>query len=234
MLAGSLSDCNESRFCGCGSRWCRPDSTTVKVYPDGTGALKKRTADHWALLGRLHHQDPSGCRACSVRPELQAVLGPAEDAPEGHELVRAGGAPAGLPWIAPTRATTTANSPSNSATSLSSRPIQNTFAPWEYDRVAYRRRNEVERLFRRLKGFRRVFSRYDKLDVMFAAFVLPGLIVDASRISVNAPWRWLVRFMIFDGAVVGIVDLVSPKRTEESTDVVDAAPRKPQAGDNGD
>lgn len=59
--------------------------------------------------------------------------------------------------------------------------------PWEYDRLIYRRRNEVERLFRRLKGFRRVFSRYDKLDIMFAAFVLFALIVDALRFSVNTP-----------------------------------------------
>ena len=51
----------------------------------------------------------------------------------------------------------------------------------------YRRRNEIERLFRRLKGFRRVFSRFDKLDVMFAAFVLFALIVDALRFSVNKP-----------------------------------------------
>ena len=66
-------------------------------------------------------------------------------------------------------------------------PNPNRLNPWEYDRFAYRRRNEVERLFRRLKGFRRVFSRYDKLDIMFAAFVLLALIVDALRISVNTP-----------------------------------------------
>ncbi len=66
-------------------------------------------------------------------------------------------------------------------------PNPNRLNPWEYDRFAYRRRNEVERLFRRLKGFRRVFSRYDKLDIMFAAFVLFALIVDALRISVNTP-----------------------------------------------
>jgi transposase len=66
-------------------------------------------------------------------------------------------------------------------------PNPNRLAPWEYDRFIYRRRNEVERLFRRLKGFRRVFSRYDKLDVMFAAFVLFALIFDALRFSVNTP-----------------------------------------------
>ena len=53
--------------------------------------------------------------------------------------------------------------------------------PWEYDRVLYRRRNEVERLFRRLKGFRRVCARFDKLDVMFTAFVYLALIFDALR-----------------------------------------------------
>lgn len=66
-------------------------------------------------------------------------------------------------------------------------PKCNRLVPWEYDRVLYRRRNEIERLFRRLKGFRRVFSRFDKLDVMFAAFVLFALIIDALRFSVNTP-----------------------------------------------
>ena len=66
-------------------------------------------------------------------------------------------------------------------------PNPNRLSPWEYDRVMYRRRNEIERLFRRLKGFRRVFSRFDKLDIMFAAFVLFALIVDALRFSVNTP-----------------------------------------------
>ena len=45
----------------------------------------------------------------------------------------------------------------------------------------YRKRNEVERLFRRLKGFRRVFSRFDKLDVMFMAFIHFALIFEALR-----------------------------------------------------
>ena len=46
----------------------------------------------------------------------------------------------------------------------------------------YRKRSEVERLFRRLKGFRRVFSRFDTLDVMFYGFIHFALIVDAIRI----------------------------------------------------
>ncbi len=66
-------------------------------------------------------------------------------------------------------------------------PNPNRLHPWAYDRLMYRRRNEIERLFRRLKGFRRIFSRFDKLDVMFAAFILFALIVDALRFSVNTP-----------------------------------------------
>ena len=60
-------------------------------------------------------------------------------------------------------------------------PKSNRLDPWQYDKAMYRRRNEVERLFRSLKGFRRVFSRFDKLDVIFLAFVSFALIVDALR-----------------------------------------------------
>jgi len=49
----------------------------------------------------------------------------------------------------------------------------NRLTPWEYDGALYKRRNKIERLFRRLKGFR--------LDVMFAAFINFALIVDGLR-----------------------------------------------------
>ena len=48
-------------------------------------------------------------------------------------------------------------------------------------RALYKRRNEIERLFRRLKGFRRLFSRFEKLDVMFVAFINFALIVEGLR-----------------------------------------------------
>ncbi len=53
---------------------------------------------------------------------------------------------------------------------------------WEYNRAMYKRRNEIERLFRRLKGFRRIFSRFEKLDLMFIAFINFALIADGLRI----------------------------------------------------
>ena len=65
-------------------------------------------------------------------------------------------------------------------------PKSNRLTPWEYDREMYKKRNEVERLFRRLKGFRRIFSRFDKLDVVFTFFIHFALIVD-TLFSVNRP-----------------------------------------------
>lgn len=46
-------------------------------------------------------------------------------------------------------------------------PKINGVTPWEYDKEMYKKRNEVERLLRRLKGLRRIFSRFAKLDVVF-------------------------------------------------------------------
>jgi transposase len=58
-------------------------------------------------------------------------------------------------------------------------PKNNRISPQEYDQAMYRRHNEIERLFRRLKGFQLIFSRFDKLDVMFTAFIHFALIVEA-------------------------------------------------------
>ena len=58
-------------------------------------------------------------------------------------------------------------------------PKKNRVNPWEYDKELYKRRNEVERFFRRIKRFRRIFTRYDKLDIVFAGFILFAMIIDS-------------------------------------------------------
>lgn len=60
-------------------------------------------------------------------------------------------------------------------------PMKTRIELWEYDREMYKRRNEVERLFRRLKGFRRTFSRFEKLDAMFLDFLSFVLVADGFR-----------------------------------------------------
>ena len=60
-------------------------------------------------------------------------------------------------------------------------PKSNRLNPWEYDQELYKKRNEVERLFSRRKGFGRIFSGLDQLDLMFSAFLFFVLIVDSLR-----------------------------------------------------
>ena len=55
-------------------------------------------------------------------------------------------------------------------------PKSNRLNPWEYDKELYKLRNQVERLFRLIQGFRRVFCRYDKLDIMYIGFIQLALI----------------------------------------------------------
>ena len=61
-------------------------------------------------------------------------------------------------------------------------PKQYRKRKWEYNRAMYQRRKEVERLFRRLKGFRRIFSRFEQLDVMCVGLINVALIADGLRI----------------------------------------------------
>ena len=65
-------------------------------------------------------------------------------------------------------------------------PKSNVTDKWEYDKELYKERNGIERYFRRIKAFRAVFTRYDKLDVMFSATVFFAAIVILLR-CVNTP-----------------------------------------------
>lgn len=57
-------------------------------------------------------------------------------------------------------------------------PMPQRRQPWAYDRELYKLRNEVERLFRRMKAYRSIFSRFEKLDGMFTAFIHFSLIAE--------------------------------------------------------
>ena len=48
----------------------------------------------------------------------------------------------------------------------------------EYNNELYKRRNEVERFFLRIKRFRRIFTRYDKLDLMYLGNLTLAMIFD--------------------------------------------------------
>ena len=58
-------------------------------------------------------------------------------------------------------------------------PKKNRKDPWEYDKELYKKRNQVERYFLRIKRFRKVFTRYDKLDSIFLSVIMLAMIFDA-------------------------------------------------------
>ncbi|MFA5689224.1 MAG: transposase [Kiritimatiellales bacterium] len=53
--------------------------------------------------------------------------------------------------------------------------------PWEQDKIIYKKRNEVERLIRQVKSCRRVFTQYDKLDIMCMGFIVFAFTVEFLR-----------------------------------------------------
>ena len=122
--------------------------------------------------------------AADARTAITFSPGQAHDAPEGRKLLtRLGPQRPGLSLLMD-RAYE-GNETRQLALALGFMPVvlplSTRVHPWAYDRKMYQRRNEIERLFRRLKGFRRVFSRFEKLDVLFLGFISFALILDALR-----------------------------------------------------
>ncbi|WP_440534508.1 IS5 family transposase [Variovorax sp. YR566] len=162
------------------------DSTIVKVHPDGTGAFKKngpqsigRSRGGWTT--KIHMV------AADARTAVTFLLSPGQvhDAPAGRALLSRLGAPDRALHLLMDRAYE-GNETRQLALDLGFIPVvpplKTRLQPWEYDREMYKRRNEVERLFRRLKGYRRIFSRFEKLDVMFVGFISFALIADGLRL----------------------------------------------------
>ena len=161
------------------------DSTIVKVHPDGTGALKKngpqaigKSRGGWSTKIHMVAADARTAITFSLSP------GQRHDGPQGRELLRTLKPVESQVCMIMDRAYEGAET-RQLVLDLGFTPVvppkQSRVNPWEYDRIMYRRRNEIERLFRRLKGFRRIFSRFDKLDLMFTAFIHFALIVEALR-----------------------------------------------------
>ena len=124
--------------------------------------------------------------ASDARTAITFPLSPgqAHDAPEGRKLLNRLGSQVQNPYLLMDRAYQ-GNETRQIALALGFTPVVPPLStrvhPWEYDRGMYKRRNEIERLFRRLKGFRRIFSRFEKLDVLFLGFISFALIFDVLR-----------------------------------------------------
>ena len=158
------------------------DSTSIKVHPDGTGAQKKNGPQS---IGKSRGGWNTKIHMISISDRLPMIFslsgGQAHDAPEGRALLESWADPvADVPMVMD-RAYE-GDKTRQLVRDLGMTPVvppkANRKDPRDYDSEIYKLRNEVERLFGRLKRWRRVFTRYDKLDVMQLAFVNLALIFD--------------------------------------------------------
>ena len=163
------------------------DSTSVKVHPDGTGAVKMngpqaigKSRGGWNTKIHLVAADTQTAITFALSP------GNAHDAPHGRLLLEElGPMPEGLPMLI--KRAYEGNETRHLVFDLGMIPVvpskSNPLDPWKFDRELYKKRNQVERIFRRLKGFRRIFSRFQKLDVVFLAFLYFALFVESLRLG---------------------------------------------------
>ena len=161
------------------------DSTCIPVHPNGTGARRHhgpqclgKSAGGWPA--KLH------LMAADARTAVAFTwsAGNGHDAPEGRRLRRDFARPADAKHLRMDGAYE-GDATRALAEALGYVPVVPPRAkrkqPWVLDRTLDKRRNEVERLFRRLKAFRRVAFRFDKLDKVFCATIAFALIVDTMR-----------------------------------------------------
>jgi transposase len=154
------------------------DSSVVRAHPHAAGAPKTKGGQQAQALGRSRGGFGTKIHlaAADETTALDVVLTPGQagDAPQYPALI------AGVPEACPVQAAAADKSYDSDAirADLKRRGIAPVIPPLAcrkeaipYDKTTYRQRNKVERLFNRLKQFRRVATRYDKLDETFLAFI---------------------------------------------------------------
>ncbi len=124
--------------------------------------------------------------AADDRPALVCARspGPAPAAPAGRQLLPRRGPPPAPPAVLRARASAGAQT-RPLAVALGYVPVgpprRTRVSPWASARELSTRRNEIERVLRRLQGFRRIFTRFEKPDVLFLGCIVFALIIDALR-----------------------------------------------------
>lgn len=157
------------------------DSTSIKVHPDAAGARKSSGEQSIGRSKGAHNKDSFGFHVCEICNDFRLSAGNKHDAPEGRKLIESFYSE-DKHYLLMDRAYE-----DNETRELAVKqgfvpvvpPKRNRKNPWEYDKELYKRRNEVERYFLRIKRFRRVFTRYDKLDVLYLGNLTLAMIFDA-------------------------------------------------------
>nr|WP_245954757.1 transposase [Fontibacillus phaseoli] len=121
------------------------DVTIVRVHQHGAGAKGGPSASYWPITRRLNDQNPRRCR-CFGQPAVFC----ADRAYDTHQI---------LHLLKEQSATSVITSEKN-------RREQR-----ERDKEIYKERHLIECLFNKVKHYRRLATRYDKLARTFMAFL---------------------------------------------------------------
>ena len=151
------------------------DSASAEVHPDGAGARKTnepqsigKSRGGW--YAKIRMVSASGRQAMIFR----LSGGQANDAPEGRALPESWADPVANAPLAMDRACE-GDKTRQLVRDLGMTPVvppkANRKAEREHDRETCKFRNEIERLFRRFKGCRCLFMRFDKLDATYPGFL---------------------------------------------------------------
>ena len=157
------------------------DSTIVRAHQHAAGAPKKKGEQaigrsRGGLTTKIHLL----CASESDALEVQLTAGQRNDAPVGEALLQTLDPRDGITQAAMDKAYDS----NPIRVLLKGKGIDPVIPPKanrveliDYDKQSYKLRNKVERLFNKLKQFRRVATRYEKLKENFLAFVMLALIV---------------------------------------------------------
>jgi transposase len=149
------------------------DSTIVKAHPHAAGALRRTGGQAGEALGRSRGGLTTKIHAvvseCGELIRYVLTAGQVNDVTQAQSLIRSGDGDVVADRAYDSDAVVAHVHALGVAAVIPSR--SNRKVARALDRNVYRRRNVIERWFGRLKGFRRVATRYEKTQLSYAAFV---------------------------------------------------------------
>jgi len=154
---------------------------TVCVHPNGSRRItRKRRAKPRSLKRGLATK--VSVISASVDTAVAVILSPGNthDAPEGRKLIaEVDGHGKPLVMDRAFENEKTRKLAEKQGFSPIIPPTKNRKKPWKYDKELYKKRNEIERFFRRIQEYRRVFTRCEKLDIMCLGVLIFAVILEA-------------------------------------------------------
>jgi transposase len=153
------------------------DSTTAKAHRSAAGEKEGGGAGDWSLARRAHHKNPRHRRCARTPHRHRSDAWPSRRRScrdSANQRRSSGGCLAadtaydsdGLRRFLLQRGTVPV---------IPNNPARKRHHP--FDETAYRQRNLIERMFCRLKDWRRIATRYDKLAANFAAAVMIAAVI---------------------------------------------------------